>query len=79
MACQSTGLSREERSGFSGSDAYTVDEFAALNRTSRSQIYKEIAAGRLIARKIGARTIITGEDGAAWRRSLPVMVASSAA
>jgi hypothetical protein len=60
-------------------DADTVDEFAVRNRTSRSQVYKEIAAGRLVARKIGTRTIITREDGAAWRRSLPAAPAAQPA
>jgi hypothetical protein len=54
------------------SDADGVDDFARKNSISRSQIYEEIAAGRLIARKVGSRTIITREDGASWRRALPV-------
>ncbi len=70
MSRQSTGLSHDERGGVY---ADTVEEFAVKNRISRSQTYKEIAAGRLIARKIGSRTIITHEDGAAWRRALPRM------
>jgi hypothetical protein len=78
MSRYSTGMSREERcgSGISDVDADTVEEFAVKNRISRSQTYKEIAAGRLIARKVGARTIITKEDGAAWRRALPKMQAA---
>lgn len=79
MSRQSTGLSRDERTGFSGGDAFTVEEFAVLNRISRSQAYKEIAAGRLIARKLGARTIITAEDGQRWRESLPKMVPAARA
>jgi hypothetical protein len=53
--------------------AQRVEEWAARNGISRSQAYKEIKAGRLIARKVGTRTIITDEDGAAWRRALPKM------
>jgi hypothetical protein len=34
-------------------------------------IYEEIAAGRLIARKIGRRTIVRRADALAWLRSLP--------
>jgi hypothetical protein len=60
------------------SDAHSVDEFARKNSISRSQIYEEIAAGRLIARKVGSRTIITREDGASWRRALPTMPAKVA-
>jgi hypothetical protein len=81
MSRYSTGLSREERCGSDASDADfcadTIEEFAVKNRISRSQTYKEIAAGRLIARKVGARTIITKEDGAAWRRALPKMPAGA--
>jgi hypothetical protein len=58
------------------SDAYRVEEWAARNGISRSQTYKEIRAGRLIARKVGNRTIITEEDGAAWRHALPQMRAA---
>ena len=55
-------------------DADTVDEFAVKNRISRSQVYKEIKSGRLTARKIASRTIITREDGAEWRRALPTLM-----
>jgi hypothetical protein len=34
-------------------------------------IYEEIAAGRLIARKIGRRTIVRRSDALLWLRSLP--------
>jgi hypothetical protein len=33
-------------------------------------IYEEIAAGRLIARKIGRRTIVRRADALGWLRSL---------
>lgn len=51
--------------------AYTVESFAAKHAISRSQAFKEINAGRLVARKVGSRTIITKEDAAKWRRALP--------
>jgi hypothetical protein len=81
MSRQSTGLSREERAGkiHDSSDADTVERFAVRNGISRSQAYKEIAAGRLIARKVNSRTIITREDAATWRHSLPKMAATSPA
>ena len=53
--------------------AVSVGRFAAMHGISRAQAYKEIAAGRLTARKVGTRTIITSEDAARWRRSLPKM------
>jgi hypothetical protein len=39
-------------------------------------IYEEIAAGRLIARKVGRRTIVRGADALLWLRSLPVLDAT---
>ena len=54
-------------------DADTIQEFAARNRISRAQTYEEIRAGRLNASKVGSRTIITRENGAAWRRALPTI------
>jgi hypothetical protein len=53
--------------------ASRVGDWARENGISRSQAYEEIRAGRLIARKCGTATLITDEDGAAWRRSLPKM------
>jgi hypothetical protein len=53
--------------------ASRVGDWARENGISRSQAYEEIKAGRLIARKCGAATLITDEDGAEWRRSLPKM------
>jgi hypothetical protein len=52
-------------------DAYSLVSFASRHSISRSKVYGEIRAGRLIARKIGDRTIILAEDGQAWRESLP--------
>jgi hypothetical protein len=55
--------------------ASRVEDWAARHGISRAQAYKEIAAGRLVARKVGVRTIITDEDAADWRRALPKMAA----
>jgi len=60
-------------------DAYTIGEFAARHGISRSQTYVEIASGRLVARKVNSRTVITKEDAARWRRKLPKMPASATA
>jgi hypothetical protein len=59
--------------------AYSVPEFAEAHDISRSQTYNEINEDRLIARKVGTRTIITDEDAEAWRRALPRMPATAAA
>src|SRR5689334_12402159 len=45
--------------------------FASRHSISRSKLYAEIKAGRLIARKVGDRTVILAEDGRAWRENLP--------
>ena len=69
----SDSLPHDQRGG-----AYTVEEFATKHAISRAQAYKEIAEGRLTARKVGSRTIITIEDAAKWRRSLPKAPANGA-
>jgi hypothetical protein len=54
--------------------AYRPKEFLKAFGIGRTKLYEEIAAGRLIARKLGTRgTIILAEDAAAWARSLPVL------
>jgi len=58
--------------------AYRIEEWALRTRTSRAKIYQEIAAGRLVARKLGARTLILDEDGQSWLRSLPTLQPSAA-
>ncbi|MCK1672804.1 DNA-binding protein [Bradyrhizobium sp. 150] len=51
--------------------SFRVDEFAARNSISRSQVYIEMKEGRLNARKVGSATLITIEDESAWLASLP--------
>ncbi len=46
--------------------AYTIDESREAARVGRTTIYQEIAAGRLIARKVGRRTIILRDDLESW-------------
>jgi excisionase family DNA binding protein len=48
------------------------EEVAVRNRRSRTYIYEEIRAGRLIAVKAGRCTRIRREDEDAWRAALPV-------
>jgi hypothetical protein len=55
-------------------DARTLEEFAVANRISRATAYKEIAAGRLVARKRGKQVLVMPDDEAAWRRALPKML-----
>jgi hypothetical protein len=56
----------------------SVDEFARRNGISRAQGWKEVSGGRVIARKVGTRTIITKEDETVWRLALPKRNGSTA-
>ncbi|WP_155935352.1 helix-turn-helix domain-containing protein [Methylobacterium sp. 10] len=51
---------------------YTVAEFMAAYGISRTRTYREIGEGRLIARRIGGRTMITRDDAEAWLSAIPV-------
>ncbi len=51
--------------------AYSIGRFAEEHDISRSQTYVEINSGRLIASKVGNRTIITRENAERWRKQLP--------
>lgn len=54
----------------------SIVEFSERNCICRSKIYEEIKAGRLIAVKVGTRTLITYEAEQAWRDSLPRLITS---
>jgi hypothetical protein len=51
--------------------SYSLDEFARLNDIALTTVRGEIKSGRLVARKVGRRTIITPEDADDWRNRLP--------
>jgi hypothetical protein len=51
--------------------SYSLDDFARLNDIALTTVRGEIKSGRLVARKIGRRTIITPEDASDWRNRLP--------
>ena len=55
--------------------AYTTYEAARISHICRSILYREIRAGRLIARKSGRSTIILDDDLRAFLASLPQMPA----
>jgi hypothetical protein len=62
--------------------SYSLGEFARQNNLGVTTVRGEIKAGRLVARKVGRRTIIAAEDAKAWQEQLPkvqprVRVASS--
>ena len=43
----------------------------------RAQLYKELGAGRLIARKLGRRTLIARSEQERWMDALPVRGAAA--
>ena len=51
--------------------SYSLNEFARQNAIGLTTVRGEIKAGRLAARKVGRRTIITAEDAKAWQERLP--------
>jgi hypothetical protein len=54
-----------------GKLSYSVPALAEAADISRSKIYEEMAAGRLRAKKFGARTIIPADEARRWLQSLP--------
>jgi excisionase family DNA binding protein len=58
-------------SAVTGSGAMTVSEFCDWARIGRTKLYAEIKAGRIVPRKIGAKTLILRSDAEAWLQALP--------
>lgn len=52
--------------------AFTIADFARAASVGKTTIYNEIAAGRLVAAKIGAKTLIPADRGREWLRSREV-------
>lgn len=53
----------------------TVPEFCRWARLGRTATYREVAAKRLVLRKVGAKSLILVSDAEAWLRSLPAAAA----
>jgi excisionase family DNA binding protein len=51
--------------------AFSIRVFCARYGVSRTFAYEQIKAGRLIAYKIGRRTLIRAANAEAWVRALP--------
>ena len=49
----------------------TVHEFIRWSGLSMPSVYRQLAGGRLLGRKIGRKTVIRVEDAEAWRDALP--------
>ena len=59
-------------------DVLTIPEAAKAARVCKQTLYNEINAGRLIARKMGSRTIILRSDYLAWLAALPTLKTKAA-
>jgi predicted DNA-binding transcriptional regulator AlpA len=53
--------------------AMNIPEFCERYGPGRTKAYEELKSGRLRARKIGKRTVITDDDAEEWLRHLPVI------
>jgi hypothetical protein len=53
--------------------AHTIDQLIDEGTLNRTAIFKAISDGKLLARKLGRRTIILDEDYRAFLRSLPLV------
>jgi hypothetical protein len=51
--------------------SFSADDFAKRHGIGRTTVFSEIKAGRLQARKVGKRTLVTAEDERAWLACLP--------
>lgn len=51
--------------------AYDLPAFLGRYGISRATFYREVAAGRLVATKVGRRSIVQEEHARAWLASLP--------
>lgn len=52
--------------------ALSVEEFAREAGIGMTKAYEEIGAGRVVARKIGRRTLILRDDMEAFLKALPI-------
>jgi excisionase family DNA binding protein len=66
-------LSERELSRGARQRAMSVAEFCERYGPGRTKAYEELKSGRLRARKIGKRTVITEDDAEEWLRHLPVI------
>ena len=59
--------------------AYPLGDFLKVFGIGRTRFYDEVNAGRLKARKNGARTVVLAVDAQAWLNSLPEIEPKKAA
>jgi excisionase family DNA binding protein len=52
-------------------ELFSVEELRRLTGLARTTLYAEIRAGRLVARKVGRRTVVLRRDFENWAAELP--------
>lgn len=70
-------LNASPPSDIEGADS--VDMFCKRFDVSRATFYREVAAGRLDARKVGGKTLVPRKASQAWLEGLPKLVSTVAA
>ena len=55
----------------SGPKSFSIEALSSLTGLGRTTLYAEIKSGRLIARKVGRRTIVLAQDAESWMAGLP--------
>jgi excisionase family DNA binding protein len=58
--------------------ALTIGGFCARFNIGKTRLYEEIAEGRLPARKVGTKTLISVADAERWFAGLPPLPARAA-
>ena len=59
--------------------AFDIDSATKATNTGRTTLFNEIKEGRLKARKVGRKTIITRDDLRSWLNGLPARAVREAA
>lgn len=59
-------------------ELFTIKEFCQRYSISRTSLYREIVAGRLVQRKFGTASRIARADAEAWAAQLPVISGEAA-
>jgi excisionase family DNA binding protein len=70
-------ISERERARRAGQRALSIEQFCDHYGVGRTTTYEEIKSGRLPARKIGKRTLISVDDAEEWLRCLPLVGTAS--
>ena len=69
-------ISEAEKQRRSRQRAMSIAAFCERYGPGRTKAYEEIRSGRLRARKMGKRTIITEDDAEDWLQRLPLVDSS---